>query len=153
MVYRLIIRKSHSIARTPTDNPAVVCDQSILRTNCRCKPLSTPVPKTDNFLLPCMSITISLMFLDSPFHSRIPLWLAWEEKLDYSTYFHRKCRVYTTIRLAYNLRQITLPVPPVRYVEYFSPVYSLIKYQSKRQQKRKMTFFICYLELSQIKIL
>ena len=59
MVYRLIIRKSHSIARTPTDNPAVVCDQSILRTNCRCKSPSTPVPKTDNFLLPCMPTIIS----------------------------------------------------------------------------------------------
>lgn len=59
------------------------------------------------------------MFLDSPIHSRILLWLAWEEKLDYSIHFHQKYRVYTMIRLTYNIRQITLPVPPVRYVEFF----------------------------------
>ena len=74
----------------------------------------------------CPPPSVSVMFLDSPIHFRIPFWLAWEEKLDYSIHFHRKCRLYTMIRLAHNLRQITLPVPPVRYVEFFSPVYSLI---------------------------
>jgi hypothetical protein len=120
MVYRLIISKSHSIARTPTDNPAVVCDQSILCRNCPCKSPSPPVPKTDNFPLPFMSTTISqshVFGLSNPLSN--PTLVSAERKLVYCIHFHRKCRVHMMIHLAYNLRQITFPVPRVRYMEFF----------------------------------